>query len=306
MDAWYTFFRKNDERISYRIGNKLLSATTKFQTVEVFETVTFGRALFLDGSLQSTSVDEFTYHEAIAQPAMCLIDPPRRVFIAGGGEGAVLREVLKHPSVEEVWMVDIDAELVAITRTHLPEWHRNAFDDPRVSIFHQDARTCLANAEALFDVVIVDVTAPKAGSQSVLLYTREFYKLVRAHLSPVGVLTTQAQSTNVNNLDFFSTIYRTMSDVFEYVYPYSAHLAADGDAWGYVLAGACELKPLHRDIDTILSERGIHDLRLYDSESHRHMFSLPKYVRQSLHSSRTQASTDAAPFSYPALAEDLI
>ena len=297
---WYSLYRKNDETLGYRIVERVHESRTGYQRVEILETATFGRTLFLDGNLQSTEVDEFVYHEAIVQPAMCLLETPRTVFIAGGGEGAVLREVVKHPMVESIWMVDIDEVLVDIARRHLEPWHRGAFDDPRVKLIHDDARAVLASAAECFDVVIVDVTAPIVGGPSLSLYTRDFYRIVKQKMAPGGVLVTQAQATNVNNLDFYCSAYRTLSDTFNSVTPYSAFMASDGDNWGFMLASEVT-RDLHTlDVDGILRRRDVGDLRLYDSETHRRMFLLPKYVRRRLLDGG-HLSTDEDPFSYPSL-----
>jgi len=106
---------------------------TKYQHVEILETQPFGRQLVLDGRTQSSEADEFVYHESLVQPGMAAVDNPRTVFIAGGGEGATLREVLSHKSVQRVTMVDLDKEVVDLCKQYLPRHHQGAFDDPRLT-----------------------------------------------------------------------------------------------------------------------------------------------------------------------------
>src|SRR4028119_1295474 len=113
---WREFDLAPGERAAYEIVRTLYAGQTRFQHVEIVETRPYGLALFLDGAPQSALADEFVYHEALVHPALLAHPEPRRVMIAGGGEGATLREVLRHPSVERATMVDIDGELVDLVR----------------------------------------------------------------------------------------------------------------------------------------------------------------------------------------------
>src|SRR5438067_13153286 len=123
------FSKRPGERLAYEAERILLASRTKFQKLEIADTVSYGRALFLDNKIQSAELDEFIYHEALVHPALALAGSPRTVLIAGGGEGATLREVLRHRSVERALMVDIDAAAVEACRIHLSARHAGAFDD---------------------------------------------------------------------------------------------------------------------------------------------------------------------------------
>ena len=107
-DKWFCDRISRDLVQLYRIEEVLYRGRTKFQSIQIIRTVSFGKCLVLDDKIQSTEVDEFTYHEALVQPAMITHPGPETVFIAGGGEGATLREVLSHGTVKRVVMVDID------------------------------------------------------------------------------------------------------------------------------------------------------------------------------------------------------
>jgi spermidine synthase len=108
-----------DSALIVRVKELLVTARTKYQEVQIVDTYDFGRALVLDGYIQSTEADEFMYHETLVHPAMVAHPSPRKVLIVGGGEGATLREVLKHPTVEEAVMVDIDGELIELSKKFL-------------------------------------------------------------------------------------------------------------------------------------------------------------------------------------------
>src|SRR6266481_8068312 len=145
----------------HAIVRTLVEARTKFQQVEIMETASYGKCLVLDGRIQSSEADEFVYHEALVHPGLLAVDlPPTPVLVIGGGEGATLRETLKCPSVQRAVMVDIDDEVVALCRQHLPEMHRGAFDDPRTELRHEDARAYLERTDERFDLIIVDLVEP--------------------------------------------------------------------------------------------------------------------------------------------------
>ena len=122
----------------FAVTREIFRARTQFQEVLIIQTAEYDKMLVLDGHTQSTQDDEGIYHECLVQPAMLLHPSPRRVLIIGGGEGATAREVLRHPSVESVTMVDIDGELIEACRKHLPEWHAGAFEDPRFHLIIGD------------------------------------------------------------------------------------------------------------------------------------------------------------------------
>ena len=124
---------------------------TRFQSIEIVTTDSFGKCLVLDGKIQSSEADEFIYHEALVHPAMIGYPHPQTVFIAGGGEGATLREVLAHSTVKRVVMVDVDKEAVDICRSSLSSWHQGSFEDSRLELLHIDAREYLAGCREISD-----------------------------------------------------------------------------------------------------------------------------------------------------------
>ena len=175
-----------------RVERVHFAGRTEYQDVTIQDTACFGRSLVLDGKTQSTELDEFIYHEALVHPALISHPEPRSVFIAGGGEGATAREVLAHRSVRRVVMVDIDSEVVELCRRFLPNHHQGAFDDPRLSLLHADAFAFLEESTETFDVAVIDVPDPLEGGPACLLYTREFYGLLRSRLNPGGAMVAQS------------------------------------------------------------------------------------------------------------------
>jgi spermidine synthase len=279
-----TFIRIPGEDVHYAVRRVLTSERTPFQHLEIVETETFGLGLFLDDKPQSAELDEFIYHEALVQPALATHASPRSVFIAGGAEGATLREALRPTTVERVVMVDIDEAACDFAKEHLSPWHQGAYDDRRVELVHTDARGYLEQHPDRYDVVIVDITDPLVGGPSYKLFTREFYDLIRQRLTPGGLVAVQAEAVTINNLSAHLAIARTMREVFRIVRPYSVYVPFFADQWGFVVASDA-VDPLDlssAEVDTRLRERGSDNLRYYDGETHRGLFALPRFVRAAL------------------------
>lgn len=268
----------------HKIKEIIHSGKTRFQALEIIHTNNFGRCLVLDGKIQSAEADEFIYHEALVHPALVTHPHPRRVFIAGGGEGATLREVLAHRSVERVVMVDIDQEAVDICRRFLPSLHQGSFGDNRVELLYSDAREYLAGSGQQFDIIMIDLTDPIEGGPSYLLYTQQFYRLAQERLAPDGILALQAGCCSWGELGIFVAINNTLRSIFPLIFPYQAYIPSFGGLWGFALASE-QLDPLLlsvEEVDRRISARLTKDLRFYDGLSHRGVFCLPRYTRQEM------------------------
>ena len=280
-----------------RVTKVLFEGKTAYQHVLVQDTACFGRSLVLDGKTQSTEVDEFVYHEALVHPSMLAHPGPQQVFIAGGGEGATAREVLSHRSVTRVVMVDIDSEVVALCRQHLPNHHRGAFDDPRLELHHTDALKFLEDTEDRFDVVIIDVPDPLEEGPAYMLFTQEFYYLLKDRLKPGGLMVAQSGPTGPAFYEqCFSAVAKTIGTVFPAAYLSEAFIPSFGTTWGFVI-GSLEPDPTAlsvQEIDSRIAERISGQLRYYDGITQRGMFSVPKYLRDAV-ASETRTITQANP-----------
>jgi len=277
------------------IEKVLVSSKTKFQEIDVVELAELGKALVIDGKLQSALYDEYWYHEALVHPPMLAHPNPVRVLVVGGGEGATLREVLKHKSVEEVVMVDVDEEMIKIAREHLVEWHQGAFDDSRVRIVIEDGRRFVENApDATYDVVILDLVDPTEEGLAAHLYTREFYQEIYRILTDNGVMATQATSP-VLMPKVYATIYKTISSIFPSTTPYITYVRSYNGLWGFVMASKKNhIVPSADKIDKMIRERISGKLRFYDGQTHQWMFSLPKPIRKIIED-MGEIATDANP-----------
>ena len=281
---WFAESVSPDLAVLLRLRAVLFSGTTAYQKVEVLDSSVFGRSLVLDGKTQSTELDEFIYHESLVHPAMLSHPDPRSVFIGGGGEGGTLREVLAHRSVERATMIDLDREVVELCRAHLPDHHLGSFDDPRVTLRHEDARAFLQAGGEGYDVIILDLVDPLEEGTAYLLYTDEFYRIARERLNPEGVLVTQSGPAGLpNHQECFTTIFRTLSGVFAHTAAVQVHVPAFQTLWGFTIASDSPLPgQAVPELDVAIARRIDKPLRHYDAETHTGMFALPKFLRDGI------------------------
>jgi len=133
----------------------LFHEKSDYQDVLVFKSAQYGTTLVLDGVIQLTERDEFSYHEMMTHLPLCSHPNPRRVLIVGGGDGFILREVCRHACVEEIIMVDIDEVVVQVCKTYFHESMAVFFRDPRLTIVHDDAAKYLESHELdYFDIIL--------------------------------------------------------------------------------------------------------------------------------------------------------
>jgi len=277
------------------IKRVLHEATTKFQHAQIVDTATFGIALVLDGKIQSGQKDEFIYHESLVHPAMIAHPAPESVFIAGGGEGATLRDVLMHKTVKKAIMVDIDKEVVDLCRKYLPTFHQGAFDDKRAEVRYEDARKYIANTRQKFDVAVIDLADPVEAGPAQFLYTKEFYTLVKNKLKPGGIMVVQSGQSGWINLQNFYAINSTLRSIFKYVCPYQVFVPSFVDLWGFHTASDTvdATRLTAREINSRLARRLSVTLKTYDGVSHLGMFSLPARLRRQLARTRKVVTDDS-------------
>jgi len=167
------------------IPEKLVySGKSRFQSIEIFDTKEFGRFLVLDGLIQLCTKYEFVYHEMLVHPAMMYHPNPKKILVIGGGDGGVLRELLKYP-VEEIMLVDIDNEVIRVSRKYLPGLSRGAFSDSRVRVFNEDALMFVKRHRKYFDIIINDSTDAYGPSNA--LWSASFYNDIREALCENGI-----------------------------------------------------------------------------------------------------------------------
>ncbi len=237
-DIELMFIENSDpfDKYAYRLSKVLHSGKTRFQDVLIADTYNWGRILVLDGTIQSAEEDEQLYHEMLVQPAMLAHANPRHVLIVGGGEGATLREVLVHRSVQSATMVDLDQEVVDLCRQHLLRWHQGVFEDPRLRLVYEDGRKFLENDSARYDIVIIDLVDMLDNGPAQALYTRQFYELLRRRLNPDGIVAIQGCEFSFLDDKAHAAISRTLRAVFPEVHSYRVDIPSFLSTWGFIIA----------------------------------------------------------------------
>ena len=174
---------------SFEISREILREKTDHADLVIFENPVFGRILALDGIVQLTEADEPVYHEMLTHVPLLTHENPTSVLIVGGGDGGILREVMKHSSVQKVVLVEIDPSVIELSKEYFPKVSNGAFDDPRLQIVIQDASQYVKSTEESFDIIICDSTDP-VGPGAVL-FTSEFYGDCKGLLNKDGIFVNQ-------------------------------------------------------------------------------------------------------------------
>lgn len=262
----------------------LYSRQSQFQHVEVLQTDFLGRLLLLDGLVMINDWDEFVYHEMISHPALFLLDEPKRVLVVGGGDGGTVREVLRHPSVEQVDLVEIDQMVIDVAREYFPAVS-SGFDDPRLNIRVTDGLAFVREApDSDYDLVIVDSTDPVGLAEA--LFGEAFYRDCARILTPQGILTAQMESPF--DPAFQETVraaHRLLNGMFPIVDSYLAFIPTYATGmWAFTMASK-----QHRPVQDFDPERARQRLahltgalRYYNAEIHPAAFALPNFAREGM------------------------
>jgi spermidine synthase len=280
MPGWSVETLHDDFRQCLREATLLYDSETEHQRLRVFRNPTFGRILTLDGVVQVTEGDEFIYHEMMAHVPILAHGSATRVLIVGGGDGGMAREVLKHPGVARVVMVEIDAGVIEFSKQYLPGISAGAFDDPRLEVVIADGADYMRAEGEAFDVIIVDSTDPIGPG--VTLFTDTFYGHAKRRLTPGGVLVTQNGVPFMQGDELTNTMRAFMAlfaDATCYLTQIPTYVCGPM-AMGWGTDGDARAAPLDV-IEARFAAAGF-ETRFYTPEVHKAAFALPVYVRRLL------------------------
>ena len=262
-----------------RLDRVIEKEKTKLQELTIFENERFGLVLALDGVVQTTTADEFVYHEMLAHVPLIAHGNAQQVLIVGGGDGGILREVIRHKNVKRVVMVEIDSSVVEFSKQHLPTLSNGAFEDPRLELIITDGAEYVKNTEERFDVIICDSTDPIGPGE--ILFTQEFYGNCKRILHDKGVLANQngvpfmqafeVKETYENRKKFFQDTGFYLAAVPTYV----GGSMAFGYATDELSYRELTLEELGKRLQQVEG-----DLKYYNPEIHRAAFALPNFVKK--------------------------
>ncbi|XBS70569.1 polyamine aminopropyltransferase [Acerihabitans sp. KWT182] len=265
----------------FEVDNILYREKTDHQDLIIFENAAFGRVMALDGVVQTTERDEFIYHEMMAHVPLMAHGQAEKVLIIGGGDGAMLREVCRHPQVKHITMVEIDAGVVQFCRQYLPGHNAGSFDDPRLHLVIDDGVNFVAGTREKFDVIISDCTDPIGPGAS--LFTSPFYQGCAGCLDDGGIFVAQNGVCFLQPdeaVDSYRKLGRHFADVRFYQ-------AAIPTYYGGIMtfAWASQAPTLRRcDIGTLQARAETAGLtcRYYNPAIHIGSFALPQYILNAL------------------------
>lgn len=267
-EIWLYEDQTPNMKLGLRIRDVLYNRKSDYQEVVVADTFQYGRALLLDGAFQITEGDEFCYHEMMAHVPLCAHPNPRHVLIVGGGDGGVLREVLKHECVERAWLVDIDKDVIEVSRRFFPGVSCE-LDNPRAEVVAQDALKFIKGKRAQFDVAIIDSTDPVDFAEG--LFRREFYRDVFEALRDDGLCVAQSESPFCM-ADVLSQAYGEMKAVFPVVKVYWGVMPTyPSGTWTYTVGSKLYDPSIPRRLVSFKT-------RYYTFDVHRACFALPPFI----------------------------
>ena len=279
-------------RLQLQMDRTLVQTASPFQNIVVFENKLYGRVLALDGIVQTTERDEFFYHEMAVHVPMLAHGDVRRVLIIGGGDGGALEEVLKHPAVEAVTMVEIDGAVVEVAKEHLGAICGAAFDDPRSELVLADGVAYVEQCDQRFDFILIDSTDPIGfgggdpqgpGPQGpgAVLFSEAFYAACKRCLAPGAVLVTQNAVPFVEEAGLRAPILNLRSQFADVAcYRVAVPSFYGGDmvfAWG---TEEPALRKVPRTVLAARYEQASLETRYYSPEIHEAAFALPRYLAE--------------------------
>ncbi len=282
MTVWYSeYYPSPEAKLSIKIKDVLYSEQSEYQKIEIYETERLGKLLVLDGYVMLSELDEFVYHEMIVHPAMVTHPAPRKVLVVGGGDGGTIREVLRHKSVEEAYLVEIDEKVSEACQKHIPNV-ASELNNPKVKKYFQDAVEFVKNSKEKFDVILIDSTDPISIGEG--LFTSEFYRNCTNILNNDGILIAQSESAFYTP-HLVPNIYKKISSVFDKVELYRATIPTypSGD-WYFTFAvkGTPDRKNIiEKNLTDLLDN---HRLKYYNEKIHGAAFALPTFVTELLNS----------------------
>ncbi|MCI0183320.1 polyamine aminopropyltransferase [Sulfoacidibacillus ferrooxidans] len=273
MELWFTEKQTADYGITAKITKTLHTEQTEFQDLAVIDTNEWGRMLVLDGCVMTTIRDEFVYHEMISHIALSAHPNPQKVLVVGGGDGGVMREIIKHKTVQKAVLAEIDGRVIELSKQYLPEI-AVALTDPRIDVRVIDGIAHVKEHKQEYDVIIVDSTDPIGPA--VGLFAKEFYENIYAALKEDGIFVAQSESPFMHG-ELIGRVQKDVSAIFPITRLYLASIPTyPSGLWSFTI-GSKRHDPLQ-----IADEQRASELvtRYYTPSLHRAAFTLPAFVEE--------------------------
>lgn len=270
-DLWLSEYSSDNLKLSLRVKDLVHTEKTPYQDMLIADTYEYGRTLMLDGAYQLTEKDEFTYSEMMAHVPVCAHVNPEKVMIIGGGDGAIMREVLKHECVKKCTLVDIDERVIEASKKYLP-FAGCSFGDERADVKCMDAMKYIRETDERYDVVIIDSTDPVDFAAG--LFRSDFYEDVKRVMTDSAMLTELTESPFTDS-DLMVQAIREMRKVFPSVRMYWGVVPTyPSGMWTYGLAS------MNADVNPAEPLRTVKPTKYYTNEIHKACFVLPPFLEE--------------------------
>uniref|UniRef100_H2YMD7 Spermidine synthase n=1 Tax=Ciona savignyi TaxID=51511 RepID=H2YMD7_CIOSA len=266
--------------MSLSVEEVLFHERSKYQDVLVFKSKTYGNVLVLDGVIQCTERDEFSYQEMAAHLPLFSHPNPQNVLVIGGGDGGVIREILKHPSVESVTQCEIDQVVIDVCRKFLPSMSKS-MDDSRVTQYIGDGLAFMRDNRAKYDVIITDSSDPQGPAEC--LFEKPYYELMRSALKDGGIICAQGECMWLH-LKLICKMKEFCESLFPSVsYGYCTIPTYPSGQIGFMLCGLSKDTNFKEPCRVLSeSEYASMGLKYYNPEIHKAAFVLPQFAKLAL------------------------
>ena len=276
-EFWFFERHRPHAGLMLKVTRHLESRQSKYQRIDIFDTVEYGRVMTIDNLVMLTERDEFAYHEMLAHVPMLTHPDPRRVLVIGGGDGGILRELVKHETVEKAVQVEIDSEVIDLCKRHFP-WAEETYSHPKVELVIENALEYIKQVENSFDVIIVDSTDPVGPA--VELFEPPFYRHIHRALTSDGIMSAQLDAP-FYNIKRIGKVFKILRGIFSDVGMYLAFIPGyPSGVWGLGLAQ--KSRKIHMEPDEVRYNTIRDGLKYYNLEVHRGSFMLPEYMRREI------------------------
>ena len=277
MEMWFSDMHTENVKLSIKIDRQLFSAQSEFQRIDVLESREFGKILVADGDLMLTEMDEFIYHEMISHVPMAVHPNVERVMVIGGGDGGVVRELVKYDGIQQIDVVEVDPLLVEVCRKYFPQM-ACSLNDPRVQIYHEDGLRFVRSKSDDYDLIIIDSPNPFGPGEG--LFTKEFYGNCYNALHEDGIMINQHESPFYKEEAYqCQRMHKRIIESFPISRIYQAHIPSYPS--GHWLFGFASKRyhPLD-DMDGVRWRLLDIPTKYYLPRLHAGVFALPAYVEE--------------------------
>lgn len=277
MDIWFSDEHTDNVKLSIRVEQQLFSAQSEFQRIDVLDSKEFGKILVTDGDLMLTEKDEFIYHEMITHVPMAVHPNVEKVLVIGGGDGGIVRELVKYDTIAKIDVVEVDPLLIEVCRKFFPQM-ACSLNDPRVEIANEDGLRFVRSKSDEYDLIIIDSPNPFGPGEG--LFTKEFYGNCYNALHADGIMINQHESPFYKEEAFqCQRMHKRIRASFPISRIYQAFIPSYPS--GHWLFGFASKKyhPTDDLDDTTWMLRRI-PTKYYLPRLHRGVFALPAYVEE--------------------------